>query len=146
MKLRDSIHLVLYASAFILSCPSAFSQQHNEAATVHLKFVDSRGQDLGAGRVTLFQSADSVNFAARFQNNVAADIPFGLYRLKAYQQNFYTVEQTIRIYQREVWAVIQLTVGQEGGPLLYHLIGTISGFPSSSPPFWIRAQGLYSNV
>jgi len=146
MKSRDSIRLILYVSVFVLSCSPAFSQQPSETATVHLKFVDSRGEDLGVGTVTLFQDGNAANFAGRFKNNVAADVPFGSYHLKAFQQNFYTAERITRVYQREVWAVIQLTIGQEGGPLLYHLAGTLTSSASSPGHFWIRAQGLYSDV
>jgi hypothetical protein len=130
-----------------LFCLVASGQMaETRTATVHLKLVDFRGEDLGDGTVEVFKDVyGSKNLASRFTANQAKSVLFGTYRIRVYKKLFSTSERTILVNQPNVWAVIQLYVGEENGPLIYSIAGKVVG-NSSSSPIWIRATGLYSSI
>jgi hypothetical protein len=138
--------LVVAVTAALLMCPLTSGEQPRRTATVHLRFVDYRGNDPGIGVVTQFDDESSKKFAYRFGDNVARNIPFGTYHLQAHKLLFAHTDRTIPAYQRNVWAVIQLNVDEENGPLRYRLEGTVTGLPSETDHFWVRAHCLYSGV
>jgi hypothetical protein len=116
-------------------------------ATVHLKFVDFRGDDLGDGTVEVFKDVyGSKNLASRFIGNQAKNVLFGTYRIRVYKKLFSPSERTILVNQPDVWAVIQLNVSEENGPLLYTISGKVVGGSSTGDPVWIRVAGLYSSI
>ena len=130
----------------LLNCALTVGQPLRPAATVHLKFVSFRGDDLGIGIVTLFDDESSKRFAYRFGDNEARNIPYGTYHLQAHKLYFSQIDRTILVYQKDVWAVVQLNVDEENGSLHYRLQGRVTGWPSDEKHLWIRAQGLYSGM
>lgn len=131
-----------------LLCLLASGQMaETRTATVHLKLVNFRGDDLGDGTVEVFKDVyGSKNLASRFTANQAKNVLFGTYRIRVYKKLFSASERTILVNQPDVWAVIQLHVGEENGPLLYTIAGKVLGSSSTGDPVWIRATGLYSSV
>jgi hypothetical protein len=118
-------------------------------ATVHLKLVDFRGGDLGDGTVQVFKDQydeSKKNLASRFRANQAENVLFGTYRIRVHKKLFSSSERIILVNQTDVWAVIQLFVGEENGPLTYTVAGKVVGVPSSGSLVWIRAAGVYSSI
>lgn len=132
-----------------LFCLIASGQMaETRTATVHLKLVDFRGEDLGDGTVQVFRDAydqSKKNLASRFSANTAQNVLFGTYRIRVYKKSFSASERTILVNQPNVWAVIQLYVGEENGPLTYTIAGKVVG-STSTGPVWIRATSLYSSI
>src|ERR1700739_58115 len=93
-----------------LFCLLASGQMaETRTATVHLKLVNFRGDDLGGGTVEVFQDVyGSKNLASRFTANQAKNVLFGTYRIRVYKKSFSASERTILVNQPNVWAVIQL--------------------------------------
>ena len=89
---------------------------------------------------------DRKNLASKFIDNQATNVLFGTYRIRVYKKFFSASERTILVNQPDVWAVIQLNVGEENGPLLYTVAGKVVGVPSTAEPVWIRVAGLYSSI
>jgi hypothetical protein len=147
-SLKPSVlrRLPVAAAMLLQLCLLTSGQSPDQTATVHLSFVDFRGRDLGIAIVTLFNDESSRKFAYRFGDNTARNIPFGTYHLTADKLYYAHVDRTIPVYQKDVLAVIQLNIDEEGGPLRYRLQGEVSGWPSEKGRLWIRAQGLYSGV
>ena len=131
-----------------LFCLLASGQMaETRTATVHLKLVNFRGDDLGGGTVEVFQDVyGSKNLASRFTANQAKNVLFGTYRIRVYKKSFSASERTILVNQPNVWAVIQLYVGEENGPLTYTVAGKVVSSSSTGDPVWIRATGLYSSI
>jgi hypothetical protein len=118
-------------------------------ATVHLKLVNFRGDDLGDGTVSLFKHEyddSKKNLASKFTANKAQNVLFGTYHIRVYKKLFSPSERTILVNQPDVWAVIQLNVSEENGPLLYTIAGKVVGNSSSGDPLWVRVAGLYSSI
>jgi hypothetical protein len=133
-----------------LFCLIASGQMaETRTATVHLKLVDFRGEDLGNGTVQVFRDAhdeSKKNLASQFSANTAQNVVFGTYLIRVYKKSFSASERTILVNQPNVWAVIQLYVGEENGPLTYTVAGKVVGSSSTGDPVWIRATGLYSSI
>jgi hypothetical protein len=131
-----------------LFCLIASGQMaETRTATVHLKLVDFRGDDLGNGRVEVFKDVyGSKNLASRFTANQAKNVLFGTYRIRVYKKLFSASERTILVNQPDVWAVIQLNFSEENGALLYTIAGKVVGSSSTGGPVWIRIAGLYSSI
>jgi hypothetical protein len=136
-----------YMLALSLFCLIASGQMpETRTATVHLKLVDFRGEDLGDGTVQVFKEEyGSKNLASRFSTNTARNVLFGTYHLRIHKVGFFPSERTILVNQPNVWAVIQLYVSEENRPLTYTVAGKVVGSASNSP-VWIRATGLYSSI
>ena len=135
---------LLALSLFFLIASSQMPE--TRTATVHIKLVDFRGDDLGDGTVEVFKDVyGSKNLASRFTANQAKNVLFGTYRIRVYKKLFSASERTILVNQPDVWAVIQLYVSEENGPLTYTVAGKVVG-SSSNTPVWIRATGLYSSI
>ncbi len=116
-------------------------------ATVHLKLVNFRGDDLGDGTVDVFKDVyGSKNLASKFTANQAKNVLFGTYRIRVYKKMFSASERTLLVNQPDVWAVIQLNVSEENGPLLYTIAGKVVGSSSAGDPVWVRVAGLYSSI
>jgi len=149
MKFRKLAWRCCYLLALSLFCLIAIGQMpETRTATVHLKLVDFRGEDLGDGTVEIFRDAfgeSKKNLASRFTANTAQNVLFGTYRIRVYKKQFSFAERTILVNQPNVWAVMQLYVGEENGPLKYTIAGKVVGSAPNSP-VWIRATGLYSSI
>jgi hypothetical protein len=139
-------HCCLFILGFF--CLIASGQMaETRTATVHLKFVDFRGDDLGDGTVEVFKDVyGTKNLASRFIANQAKNVLFGTYRIRVYKKLFSSSERIILVNQPDVWAVIQLNVSEENGPLLYTIAGKVVGGSSTADPVWIRVAGLYSSI
>jgi hypothetical protein len=138
----------LFAVALFLTCvlsEKSVGQSDWPTATVHLKVVDCNGEDLGPAKVVRFENEESKDFAKKFVDNAAKEIPFGVYRLSAIKHLFAYADYTVNVDQKDVWVVVQLDVSIEGSPLYYKIAGTLSGAPEGNP-IWVRAQGVYSSV
>jgi hypothetical protein len=111
----------------LILSPSVHAQKTLPAATVHLKFVDIRGEELKEVTITSFRTnaEGSKNWASTFHDHSAANIPFGTYYLRAFKTGFYSTDRIVPVYLNDVWAVVQLNVGEENGPARYVLKGTI---------------------
>src|SRR5438270_2000771 len=117
-------HCCLFIFVFCLIASSQMAE--TRTATVHLKFVDFRGDDLSDGTVEVFKDVyGSKNLASRFIGNQAKNVLFGTYHIRVYKKLFSPSERTILVNQPDVWAVIQLNVSEENGPLLYTISGKV---------------------
>ena len=146
--LHRSDRLLAMVAVLLFVYPFPLAQLQNETATVHLKFVDFRGRDLGEGTVALFvrDEEGAKNFANAFHGRVASHVPFGLYHLRARKKGYYSADRTIPVYNSDTWAVIELDLGLEGGNPRYDITGMITDFSASEGSLWIRTQGLYSTL
>lgn len=122
-------------------------QKQDQNAIVHIKIVDYPGQDLGEPKVEEFRSGrDGKDFADRFRHGSASGIPFTQYHLRVNNVGFYAAEREVRVFQPEVWVVLGLALGEEGGPYPYQLAGHIKGQDASKGALWIRLSGVYSEI
>src|SRR5580698_3620417 len=145
-KIKLLVQVVLASSLAFLNASGR--QPAERLATVHVILVSWQGKDLGVGTVLHFiePNEGAKDLATAFRNNAASNVPFGEYKLRISKKYFDSIERTIPVYQNEVWAVVQLRVGEENGPLHYTLSGRVEGLGTVKGPVWIRAQGLYSEI
>ena len=127
------------------------TQEPEPVAKVHLKIVAAlNGDDLGTARVTSFKSeTDGRDYAKQFRDNIASTIPYGVYRLRLYQDGFYTAEGQVVVAQPVVWVVMGLHVGSivsPEPPWPAELSGIIRNIPSGDDPVWVRLAGVHSTV
>lgn len=145
MAHQRALGSALVVFLLLLLCSSGQGQP--QKATVHIRIVDSSGQDLGEPKLTLFRSkSDRQDFASRFRQGSATGLPFGIYKVRVHTQGFWSTEREVRVFQPDVWAVLSLDLGIEGGPLKYNLSGSIRNLPSVEEPAWLRLSGVYSAV
>jgi hypothetical protein len=132
----------------VLLLPADLSAQATaeRAATVCVKVVDPRGEDISDPTVTQFRSQDdpSRNFSSRFSQGVAVKIPFGTYELKVHGVGFWPAVRTVEVYSPDVWAVVELLPGEEGGPTRYTLNGVLSN--ATEGQLWVRLLGMRSGM
>ncbi|HEX9760323.1 MAG TPA: hypothetical protein VGA40_05370 [Candidatus Acidoferrales bacterium] len=116
-------------------------------AVVHLKIVDAfTGNDLGTARVVSFKSeSNGQDYAHSFRSNVAPGIPYDTYRLRLYQDGFYTAERIVVVKQAEVWVVAGLHLGAiDFDPASTQLTGKVQNAPANAGPIWVRITGVHS--
>jgi hypothetical protein len=122
--------------------------------TVHLQIIDSTGTDLGRADVqsfvkTIFKGKHDRNLASKFRNNTISGVPFGVYELRTYTKGFYTAKREVRVYQSDVWVVVQLQIGDieagDLGPTTTAITGQVMNLQTQGP-VWVRAAGLFSGV
>jgi hypothetical protein len=120
----------------------------SETATVHIMLVDVYGKEVaGKASVELFKGGPKeTNLAGRFKDNVAVSIPYGIYGMRVYARGFWPSEREVRVFQPEVWAVVALAPGVEGGPDTSKLSGQLHNMGPSGQPFHIRLSGVYWDV
>jgi len=135
---------------FLLLLLCSSDQGQPPKATVHVRIVDSSGQDLGEPKVTLFRSeSNQEDFASHFRQGSATGLPFGVYKLRAYTQGFWSAERQVRVFQHDVWVVLSLELGMgksEGGLSTYTLSGSVRNLPPVEQLAWLRLSGVYSTV
>src|SRR6266446_594872 len=138
----------LLVSLLLLVCGSGQGQPRK--ATVHIRIVDSSGQDIGEPTVTLFRTeGDQQDFGSRFRKGSATGLPFGLYKLRARTKGFWSAERQVRVFQDDVWVVLSLELGVgelPAGPPTYTLSGRLSDLPSVEESVWLRLSGVCSAV
>lgn len=136
--------------AFVLLLMCSVGQGQPQKATVHLRIVDNVGHDLGEPKVTEFKSKDDAHdFATRFRQGSATQLPFGIYKLRVYTHGFWSSEREVRVFQPDVWVVVSLELGMgklEGGLSTYALSGSVRNLPVAKQPAWLRLSGVYSAV
>lgn len=139
------LHTLRRIVALLLLTPTfAFGQSLVERATVHIQIVGHIGQDLGDAQIEQFKlEANNKDFARRFRHNSASGLPFGVYHLQARTTGTYTSERIVRVFQPDVWVVIGLVFGVEGGPLPWKLTGRVKGHSIAKGPVWVRLSGVY---
>lgn len=145
-SLCSVVFLLLAVGAQELAKP----QSETATATVHIRLVGLSGDSLSEARVETFEATDGKqDFARLFQHGSAAGIPFGTYRLRTYAPGFWSADRDVRVFQSEVWVVMQLELGMgrsEGGLATYCFSGTVKAPLSATRPFWLRLVGVYSSV
>ena len=136
--------------SLLLSFSGAIGGQRRESAAVRLRIVDVAGRDLGEANVEEFAPKNNeADLAKKFRRNAAFGIPFGVYHLRAGAAGFWSAQRDVRVFQPDVWVVMQLDLGMgttEGGLQTFSLSGSVSGLRSISQPVWLRAVGVYSGV
>lgn len=114
-------------------------------ATVHLKVVDPLGDDVRDPTVAQFKPQEpGRDLSSGFSHAVAVKVPFGTYDLKVHAVGFWSALRTVHVYSPEVWVVVELLPGQEGGPTLFTLKGTVSNVHERE--LWVRLVGLRSGM
>lgn len=131
---------------FPLGC-AAMSGQQEKTATVHLRIVnDATAEDLGAATVEVFErkhgDVASENFAHRFRENTASNIPYDFYRLCAHTTGFWTACTEVPVYQRDVQVVLGLRFG--GLQNTEVLTGVVRNGSTTRSERWVRLVGIYS--
>src|ERR1700686_864078 len=141
MFLMLNRRMELCALVFLMTGLTCKTQSDLRTAIVHIVLVDTLGRDLGIAAVTSFQQKTTAapELRSRFKDNTASNIPFGVYHLRTFRENFYSVDRTVLVHQREVRVVAQLDVGEENGPLPYTIAGIIKALPLSKGHLWVRA-------
>ena len=134
--------------AFLVTSPVSLGQSGGKTATVHLRVVNCLGEDLlGDAQVELFRSAAyGQDFSKRFQQNVARNITYGVYHLRARAPGFYSADRDILVFQPEVWVVTGLSVGEEDGPTRSRLSGIVRNRQRPDQAIWIRLGGVHLGV
>src|SRR4051794_29418617 len=76
-----------------------------DTGVVHVKIVDSAGNDIGRTEVCQFTPIEDPknNLANRFRNNVGTGIPFGVYQLRARAVGFWSAERHVQVFESDVW-------------------------------------------
>ncbi len=138
---------MVVASCVLFPC-QALAQARAGTATIHLKIVAAEiDLDLGEAWVTRFQSEETgEDYAKQFRNNRASGIPYGTYQIKLHQDGFYSAVRRIVVYQPEVWVVMGLEVGMEGGPRVHTIIADIRPLPSATEEVWVRLVGVFTDT
>lgn len=135
---------------FVLLLVCTPGQGQPQKASVHIRIVDSSGQDLGDPKITLFRAqTDGQDYASHFHQGSATGLPFGLYKLRAYTLGFWSAEREVRVFQPNVWVLMSLELGMgklEGGLSTYSLSGSIRNLPAVKEAAWVRLLGVYSTV
>jgi hypothetical protein len=145
VMIRISI-LALVAALSLSLRSQAQAQAPAPTAVVHLKILyPPSGDDLGTAKVTLFKSeSDGRDYAKRFRDNTASNIPYGVYHLRAYQDSFWSAERQVVVYQPDVWVVMGLQIGMDYELNPFKLSGTIRHLPPAGQPVWVRLTSVYS--
>jgi hypothetical protein len=136
--------------SFLLICPvgdtTANQTKQANTSTVHIIPVDIYGTELRLeGTVKSFDTeSDGPDLAAMFHRNAATGIAYGTYKMRFYADGFYSVEREVRVFQPEVWSVVALTLGNEGGPQTSSVSGKILNTGPSVSNIRIRLSGVYS--
>jgi hypothetical protein len=114
--------------------------------TVNVIAFETRGRFLGIPHVRIFESEDHTNFASAFHEGVATSIPFGVYRIEAYVEGFYSEQRYVAIYQEHVTIVMGLPFGREAMvlPVAAGLHGKIVSSLSRDLTSFVRLTGIYS--
>jgi hypothetical protein len=148
MTLKSAVSSAQLVFVFLLLL--SLVQGQPQKATVHIRIVDSSGQDLGEPKVALFRSeSNQQDFASRFRQGAATGLPFGVYKARVYTQGFWSSEREVRVFQSDTWVVLSLELGMgelEGGLLKFSLSGSIRNLPPIKEPVWLRLSGVYSAV
>jgi len=132
----------------VLGLPLAGQGQRSPqqpAAAVEVQAFDTRGRFLGAPIVDTFEAYDGRSFAARFRDGVAADIPFGTYRVEARLAGYSPETRYVRVYQQRVIVVVGLTFGYERPAAPMGLHGRVVG-PLPPQKTFVKLCGVFSNL
>jgi len=117
-------------------------------ARIHLVLMHYSGRDMGEGQVQSFKSkSDGKEFAHRFSKNLASDIPYGSYKLVAYQVGSFSVTRDIDVYSPDVWVVVSPQFGDElpAVPAPNHTIkGKIDHVDHPEDLIYVKLVGLYA--
>ncbi len=148
MRIEVRKCLSFAAIAFLTFSLQAIASTSDPQATLRIKIVSQSGNDLGIAEVTslrrIYPAIDRER-RAEFKGNVMSGLPYGTYRIRLHAKGFRTVEREVQIYQPEVWAVLQLQIGEEGGPSLFDVNGHITMAEPTDDSVWMRLVGIYSN-
>jgi hypothetical protein len=134
----------------VLSPVSSIAQQLPSMATVHFVVMDGFGRDLGDAKVDSFKenSGAGKDFAKLFRNNLAKDIPYGVYEIRAYKTGYFTGQAMVQVFQPDVWVVVGLRAGEElpkfPAPRM-QLTGTVKNSDPGEEPVYLRLMAVYSD-
>lgn len=141
------------ATILVLTCLLAVpTNGGDQSAAVHLKTIVAASgddlDDLGPAKVTMFKSeTDERDFAKRFRDNRASDIPYGVYRLRVHHDGFYSAERQVVVSQPIVWVVVGLEIGGIGSDARnFEVAGTVRNIPRAGEPLWVRLAGVHSTL
>jgi hypothetical protein len=142
---------VCKAALFVLAILYANSRQQSiDVATVHVRLVSASGNDIGEPEIEVFESAEKKeNIAGLFHHGSASGVPFGIYRLRAHASGHWSAEREVRVFQSDLWVVMQLELGMgktEGGLRAFRLSGEVRETLKPTNIAWLRLVGLYSGV
>lgn len=145
MKLKSRICVLVLGLALAPSFHQPlWGQDAAPNATVQLRIVDLLGQEIGDVKVALFRSTQGTkDFANRFRNNSAPNIPFDTYLLRAYAPGFSSAERIVPVYHDRVSVLLELYAGEEGGTTRYHVSGRVKN-QSYGAEISVRLAGVSS--
>jgi len=126
------------------ACLTAQARSSSTSAKVEVVAFDSNGRFLGAPNVSLFESDDHKNLAAKFHAGVADGIPFGIYRIEGHLPAYSSEIRYVRVYQPHVAVVLGLTFSVELPEVPPILHGRVVG--QVPPKSFVRLVGVYSNL
>jgi hypothetical protein len=114
---------------------------------VRLTFVlAANGYDLEEGEVEAFESVTTgKDHAKEFQGNLAKNIPYGTYRLRARVSGFWSVDRMVEVQQSSVHVVMGLHLGMCNEINGASISITVRGLPSTKSPVWARLSSIRSN-
>jgi len=139
------IGVLLYTSG--VGVP-AHAQSEEPTATVHLRLIDSLGEDISQPEVAVFQDEFSGrNLAGRFHDGNARKIPFGVYYMRAHATGFASGNRVVAVYQGDVWVLMGLEAGNiaDPGPLPKRVSGSLRNIRSFEG-VWVRLAGVCTGV
>jgi len=121
-------------------------KKENRTARVEIIAVDDRGESVGDDfNVDSFQPQfGGPDLAGRFRKGVASKILYGTYRARVHLTGWLTAERTVEVSQPEVFVVIGMELGLEGGPTREVLTGSVKTDDKSPGPILVRIAGVFS--
>jgi len=144
-----SLAFVVLAGAFIcLQAQPALSQEESFRATVQVLAFETRGGFLGPPQVRVFESESHKDFSNAFRAGVANQIPFGIYRIEAYVDGFYSEVRYVAVYRKHVTIIVGLPFGREAMvlPVPPSLHGKVIGsLPRGSKSF-VKLMAIFSSA
>jgi hypothetical protein len=115
------------------------------SSTVSVIAFDTNGKFLGSPSVSVFEDPDDRNnLAAKFQKGVAAQIPYGMYRIVGYLTGYSSDMKYVWVYQSHVSVVLGLEIGAEKPVIPPTLHGRVVGSVSEARSF-VRLVSVYSS-
>jgi hypothetical protein len=137
------------AVCFLASLPNAVASEclDDGYGDVRLTFVlAANGYGLEEGEIESFESAATgKDYAKEFQGNLANNIPYGTYRLRARVSGFWSVDRLVEVQQPSVHVVLGAHIGMCHEINNAALTVTVRGLPDAGPPVWARLSGIRTN-
>src|ERR1035437_4712023 len=138
--------------SFVVTLLPAVVEAPHQVASVEVLAFDTMGGTIPSDNLNIRafeQLGSNKDYAPKFHNGRAKDMPFGYYRIKANYPGFNTEERIVRIFQDKTTIVIGLTVGVEGCNIGYcpppELWGRVIGEPEKLKNAFVKVAGVFTS-